>query len=206
MARVGIEHGNDGKPYGIVRHGEQKQERYRRVPGSKDEPGHQPGQRDVGGGRNAPAACQLRAADDGIEPQIDEHRAHHPPESCQKRIDRLSQRVQIAARQATLGYFHSSDTEKKDHEQLVHHEMEAHPSEERLFNEGVVAGRVEVGPEQGNHYPCDQRYRKFTQQIDPFSQALSFQSAIRDCYAALQSRRPAILIRWCSSIPARSRT
>jgi hypothetical protein len=93
-----------------------------------------------------------------VQGKINQDRAQYSSKGCQKRINCLLGRIQVSAGQTALGYLHGSDAEEENHEQLIGQKMKAERSDEGIIVELMIAVRVEVGPEQSNNDPRNERY------------------------------------------------
>ena len=151
--RVGIEEGDNHQADGVVGNGEQQQVGDDRVVSSEDQPRGQPGEGDVGSGRDSPAIQESGRTDQTVHQQVDSNRSDYPAGCREKRVYRLTERVQVAAGKAALGYLRCGDGEEKNHEDIVGDEVKAQRPPEMAVVELPVAFRRQVGPAQRSQDP-----------------------------------------------------
>ena len=112
----------------------------------EDDPGHEPGQGDIGGGRYAPAVghdAQVVAAAIEYPGEKEEQprRSNDTAQGSHQRVYGLPHGVQRAAGQHRLGDLLGGYTEEEHHENLVDQEVDRHRFAEDL---GVLAEDMEV--------------------------------------------------------------
>jgi len=128
---------------------------------AEDELGHEPGNGDVGGGRNPPPLDEFRRAEHAVQEEVDGHRAENAADGCEQGGCRLPEGVKIPPRQTALGDLRRGNGEEENHEYIVGDEVKIEGAQELLVVELVVGLGPEVGPHERHRHPGDERKGKF---------------------------------------------